>query len=44
MQNYELMTPNEIDDLPKVYTTVQFSTEQITNCLDYSQKTSALIK
>ena len=27
MQNYELMTPNEINDLSKVYTTVQFSTE-----------------
>ena len=38
MQNYELMTPNEIDDLPKVYTTVQFNTEQITNCLDLFTK------
>lgn len=38
MQNYELMTPNEINDLPKVYTTVQFNTEQITNCLDLFTK------
>ena len=38
MQNYELMTPNEIDDLLKVYTTVQFNTEQITNCLDLFTK------
>lgn len=38
MQNYELMTPNEINDLPKVYATVQFSTEQITNCLDLFTK------
>lgn len=38
MQTYELMTPNEINDLPKVYTTVQFSTEQITNCLDLFTK------
>lgn len=33
MQNYELMTPNEITDLPKVYTTIQFSIEQYTTCL-----------
>ena len=32
------MTPNEINNLPKVYTTVQFSTEQITNCLDLFTK------
>lgn len=38
MQTYELMTPNEINDLPKVYTTVQFSTEQTTNCLDLFTK------
>lgn len=38
MQTYELMTPNEINDLPKVYTTVQFSTEQIANCLDLFTK------
>ena len=38
MQNYELMTPNEINDLPKVYTTVQFNDEQTTNCLDLFTK------
>lgn len=38
MQNYELMTPNEITDLSKVYTTVQFNAEQTTNCLDLFTK------
>lgn len=33
MKNYELMTPDEIEALPKVYTTIQFSIEQPTKCL-----------